>query len=149
MAFTILNIDGAANLVTLNLKSVDAADFVLIDSVVADGGNTRESLYQYIGTDSEHPATVRVGWYKKPTQTSVSVKFSSWLKITETDQPDVYKECSSVLAFNMPTASGVPSASNVNTLIQHTIGVLIQSATANVADNTQLDQLAFGVTGIL
>lgn len=151
MSNAILNLSEGANVIDLELfEGIDPEDFAVIDTNVAQQGNTRETLYQFIGTDENHPATLRVGWYKTSQgPVNISVKISTYVVIDNGTDPAEYEPASAVLAFTMPVPSGVPDAEDMSILAMNLLGVLFPSASAGDPALTRLSSLAFGVTDIL
>jgi hypothetical protein len=154
MAIEILNLTEDTDLASVTLKVINPSDWTLVDT--RNEGLTREAVYQLVGSDPEHPATVRIGHYRsngnaKETggSTNISVKFTTWVK-DDTDADDViYSPCNFTLATSMPGQSGVPESADFLIGVQNLVSWFARTETAGVLQPATVDKLKFGIPNVL
>jgi hypothetical protein len=154
MAIEILNLTEDTDLASVTLKVINPSDWTLIDSKYE--GQTREAVYQLVGSDPEHPAVVRIGHYRsngsaKETGgvTNISIKFSTWVK-DDTDADDVvWSSCLFTLATSMPGQSGVPDSADYLIGIQNLVSWFARTVTAGALLPATVDKLKFGIPNVL
>lgn len=148
MAIEILNLTEANLLDLESFKALDPTEWAVLPGKIGDG--VAEANYRLVGTDPLRPASIRIGVYDNKTSKNVSIRLETWVK-DDTDADDVvYSECSAVMAFNMPKATGyVPDTTDFVALAQNLLSVLIQSATVGVPDTDIADLAKFGIPNFL
>lgn len=78
---------------------------VELDTQLKPDGS-RETLYQIIGTDPEHPASLRVGIYPGKARTNISMKYMYWMCSTSGDGVEVWTQETDTFATSVASPTG-------------------------------------------
>lgn len=148
MSVEILNLTEANFIDIESYKAIDPTEWAALPGKISTG--VAEANYRLVGSDALRPATIRIGVYDNKATRNTSIRLETFVK-NDIDADDVkYEECSVVLAFNMPKATGyVPDSADFVALAQNVLSVLIQSVTSGVADTDIADMIKFGIPNLL
>lgn len=98
----------------------DFSDWNLVESTDNDGA--REAIYQKMSGDPQYPATVRIGIYDNEAKqtTSISLKLSTFVKVTDDDGDVTYEPFTCTVAMTGPYKQ-VLGASHSTTAVDNLI----------------------------
>lgn len=145
---TILNLASSVDVDIVSFLAAPKAAFKLIDTKV-DGDN-REAVMQRMSGEDEYPMTVRIGRYVNTKsndgvgQTNTSIKLSTFVQKTDTDDVIWTLPANATLAFSMPGTSGIPDAGQVRELLMNLISFILP-VVGGAAGEAVLEELRFGV----
>lgn len=152
---SVLNLTSDNPIADVDLKAIDPAEWVLVNTEASKDDSVREAIYQMAGADPDYPATARIGYYRTASKggvsgnINVSIKLSTFVQkvvdgVTAWTLPATF-----TLATSMPGNTGVPNTADFLVGVQNLVSFIAQAATAGVLDETQVDKLKFGIVNVL
>lgn len=154
MTIEVLNLGDSVSVDIAALSAAPKSSFALVDTV-DDKNGSREAVYQKTAGDEEYPMTVRVGHYVNGKandgvgQTNMSVKISTFVQKSDTDDVIYTLPGTVTIAMSMPGQSGIPDTADITEILGNAMSYLLPVVSGAIATSA-LDELKFGVvTGIM
>jgi hypothetical protein len=155
----ILNLTNDTNLASVTLECLNPSDWT-VESYKSEEKSGAPSLiettYKFTaGSDAEHVARLRVGWYASPAallgtgQVNVSVKFSTWTKHEDDAGEITYHPFTMTFASSCAGKSGVPNTAEYLLCLQNVLSVFTRAVDTGALTGAPVDKIRFGVTHIL
>lgn len=153
---TILNLTTDTNLASVTLECLNPADWVIETQKGDDKGLVAEATYKFVaGTDPEHPARIRVGWYSQPSanggfgQVNISGKFTTFTRHEDEAGEILYFPFVVTHATSCAGNSGVPNTAEYLVALQNMLSVFTRAVDTGALTGAPVDKLKFGVPHIL
>lgn len=156
---TILNLTNDTDLASVTLEVLNPSDWT-VESFKSEEKSGVPSLvettYKFTaGSDSEHVARLRVGWYASPAanggigQVNVSVKFSTWTRHEDELGEVTYHPFTLTIASTCAGKSGIPNTAEYLLALQNALSVFTRAVDTGALTGAPVDKIRFGVTHIL
>lgn len=156
---TIQNLTNDTDLASVTLECLNPSDWT-VESFKAEEKSGLPSLvettYKFTaGSDAEHAARLRVGWYSQPAanggigQVNVSVKFSTWTRHEDEEGEVEYHPFSMTIASTCAGKSGIPNTAEYLLCLQNVLSTFARAVSSGALTGAPVDKLRFGVTHIL
>lgn len=153
---TILNTTSDTNLASVTLECLNPADWAVEAHKSDEKGLVSETTYKFVaGTDPEHAARLRVGWYLQPAanggvgQVNISVKLSTWTRHESEDGDVEYYPYTFTIASTCAGNSGIPNVADFLLVLQNVMSTFSRAVDTGALTGAPVDKLKFGVSHIL